>query len=78
MLKRNPWILPLLIVGGVAALYLAIVLSRGSIDQPELLGHWFTYGAIFVAIALVAVIAYKAFRHDRDRDEGASLRDRGR
>ncbi|HEV2603114.1 MAG TPA: hypothetical protein VGU24_05590 [Microvirga sp.] len=78
MLKRNPWILPILIVVGVAALYLAIVTSRSSVDQSELLGHWFTYGAIFVGIALAAVFAYKAFRHDRDRDEGASLRDRGR
>jgi uncharacterized membrane protein len=78
MLKRNPWIVPVAVVLGVVALYFGIVGSRGSVDQSELLGHWFTYAAIFAGIAVVALVAYKVLGHDRDRDEAASLRDRGR
>jgi hypothetical protein len=60
--KRNPWIIPVAIVVVGAALYFTFVFSRPSIDQPELLGNWAMFAAIFVAFAAIALVAYRSLR----------------
>jgi uncharacterized membrane protein len=67
-LKRNPWIVPVVAVLAMVALYFTFVSSRSSIDQPALLGNWFLFAAIFVVFAVIALIAYRSLRRS-----GASM-----
>jgi cellobiose-specific phosphotransferase system component IIC len=64
-LKRNPWLIPIVVVLVVAGLYLTFVTSRSTIDQPELLGTGTIFAAIFVAFAAIALFAYRALRRSR-------------
>jgi fumarate reductase subunit D len=64
-LNRIPWIVPVLVVLVAVALYFGVVLSRPSIDQPELLGSWTLYASIFVICAAVALVIYRSLRRSR-------------
>ncbi len=74
--RRNPWILPVVVVLAVVALYFAIVGSRSSIDQSELFLNWTTMAVLFGTFAIIAIVAYINLRRTgRVGDEAARARD---
>ncbi len=75
-LRRNPWIIPLVVILAVVALYSAIVGSRSSVDQAQLFGNWVTMSVLFGTFAIIAIVAYINLRRSgRVDDEAARLRD---
>lgn len=74
--RRNPWIIPVLVILAVIALYIAVVGSRSSIDQAQLFGNWVTMAVLFGTFAVIAVVAYVNLRRSgRVDDEAARVRD---
>ncbi len=74
--RRNPWILPIVVVLAVVALYFAIVGSRSSIDQSQLFLNWTTMAVLFGTFAIIAIVAYINLRRTgRVGDEAARARD---
>ncbi len=63
--NRNLWVLPLVLVGIAAAIYLAFASTRGGADQSEWLGLWAMYLSIFLVFAGVALLAYRMLRRSR-------------
>jgi hypothetical protein len=75
-LKRNLWLIPVAAVSAAVALYLALVSSRSTIDQSELVTTWAMYAAIFVAFAAIALFAYRSLRDSRSATDEARSRPR--
>lgn len=75
-LRRNPWILPIVVILAVIALYFAIVGSRSSIDQSQLFLNWATMAVLFGTFAIIAIVAYINLRRTgRVGDEATRARD---
>ena len=75
-LRRSPWILPIVVVLAVIALYFAIVGSRSSIDQSQLFLNWATMAVLFGTFAIIAIVAYINLRRSGHAgDEAARARD---
>ncbi len=74
--RRSPWILPIVVVLAVIALYFAIVGSRSSVDQTQLFGNWVTMAVLFGTFAIIAIVSYVNLRRSgRIDDDAASARD---
>jgi uncharacterized membrane protein len=74
--RRSPWILPIVVVLAVIALYFAIVGSRSSVDQTQLFGNWVTMAVLFGTFAIIAIVSYVNLRRSgRIDDEAARVRD---
>jgi hypothetical protein len=63
--NRNIWVLPMILVGIAAAIYVAFVLTRGSVDQSEWLGLWVTYGSVLLVFAAAALVVFRMLRRSR-------------
>jgi protein-S-isoprenylcysteine O-methyltransferase Ste14 len=62
---RRPWLVPVIVAAVAAGLFLAAVLSRGSIDHERLLGEWVVNVVLFLVFAAAAIFAYRALRRSR-------------
>jgi hypothetical protein len=73
---RSPWIVLVLLVLVAIGLFLAVAFTRAGTDVTELLGAWFVYCAVFVAFAILALVAYRALRRARDPEAVDEARSR--
>lgn len=62
---RYPWLVPIIIAAVAVGLFLAIVLTRGGLNQDLLLAHLVSDAAIFLILAGAAIIAYRFLRRTR-------------
>ena len=63
-LERNPWVVVVGSVMTAVVAYFSVVLAN-QVDKSDLLGSWFLLASVFVSVATIAIMAYRALRRSR-------------
>ena len=63
-IERNPWVVVVGSVMTAVTVYFAAVWAN-QLDRSDLIGSWFMYACIFVSVATVALVVYRALRRSR-------------